>query len=71
LEDAVLYGRARNLDVTLLTGRACTAVHRPAEIFKRIIDRRRKTDAAESPWVQARQAREEWRRQRYSRLSAR
>jgi hypothetical protein len=71
LEDAVLYGRARNLDVTLLAGRACTAAHRPAEIFKRIIDRRRKADAADSSWGQARQAREEWRRERYSRLIAR
>ena len=57
----MLYGRARKLDVSHLTSHA-----RPGGIFGRIVER--PNGGATSPWQQARQARNEWRRQRYSRL---
>jgi hypothetical protein len=60
----MLYGRARKLDVSHLTGHTC-----PEHIFERITARP-KGDAT-SLRQQARQARNEWRRQRYSRLFAR
>ena len=67
----MLYGHARNLDVTLVAGRSRVAAQRSAEIFKLVIHNPRKPAAAKSPWRQARQGRDDWRRERYSRLFAR
>ncbi len=67
----MLYGHARNLDVTPVAGRTCVAAQRSAEIIKLIIHKPPTSTAAVSPWRQARQARDEWRRERYSRLIAR
>jgi hypothetical protein len=71
LEDAVLYGHARNLDVTPVARPTCVAVRRSAEIVRLIIHGPRKSKTFDSAWRQARQARDEWRRERYSRLMAR
>lgn len=52
----MLYGRARKLDLSRLTSHAGAAARRPADTIVL--------------WQQARQARNEWRRLRYSRLIA-